>query len=132
MTIHYLTLDSSCNNNQFAVIRFPICIPNGEIITPTHTMLISKTDLPIEARKAHPFPVLNKSLLSIGTFCHHGCKEVFDEKKVPIINKGNGKILMKCRRDPLSSIYMFNLTQINNIMTEFQDPDGYFAGSVYE
>ena len=36
-TGHYLTLESPCENQQIAVIPLPIHIPNGEIITSTHT-----------------------------------------------------------------------------------------------
>ena len=39
---------------------------------------------------------------------------------------------MKGKQDPLSNLYMLNLTQRNNLMTEFQTPDKYFMGSVYE
>ena len=39
---------------------------------------------------------------------------------------------MKGRRDPLSNLYMLNLTQCNNLMTEFLTPDECFAGNVYE
>ena len=39
---------------------------------------------------------------------------------------------MKGKRDTLSNLYMLNLTQRNKLMTEFQTPDEYFAGSVYE
>ena len=39
---------------------------------------------------------------------------------------------MKDRRDPLSNMYLLNLTQLNNLMTEFQTPGEYFAGIVYE
>ena len=107
-------------------------MPNGEIITSTHTALLSKTDLTIEARKAHLFPGLNKSLLSIGTLCDHGCQAVFDDNKVLILNKGNGKRMMKGKIYPLPNLYMLNLTQRNNLMTEFQTPDEYFVESVYE
>ena len=107
-------------------------MPNREIFTSTHTALLSKTDLPIEVQKEHLFTGLNKGLLSIGTFCDHGCQEVFDDKILLILNKGNGKIMMKGKRDPLSNMYIFNLTQRNNLMTEFQTADKYFPGSVYE
>ena len=90
-TYNYLTLDSPCDNKKPAVIAIPIRIPNGEIITSTHTTLLPKTDLPIEARKAHIFPGLNKALLSIGTFCDHGCQAVLDDEAVLILNKGNDK-----------------------------------------
>ena len=107
-------------------------MPNGEIITSTHTELLSKPDLPIEARKSHIFLGLNKSLLSIGTFCGRVCQAVFDDKKLIIINNGNGKILMNGKQDPLSNLYMLNLTQPNNLMIDFQTPGKCFVGSVYE
>ena len=129
---HYLTLDSPCDNNKTAVSPLPVRMPNGEITTSTHTALLSKTDVPIEARKAHLFPGLNKDLLSIGTFCDYIYQSVFDDKKVLILNKGNGKIMMKGRWDPLSNLYMINLTQSNNLMAEFQTHDECFAGNVYE
>ena len=40
--------------------------------------------------------------------------------------------MMKGKWDPLSNIYMLNFTQRSNLMTEFQTPDEYFAGSLYE
>ena len=84
--------------------------------------------LPIEARKAHIFPVLNIALLLIETFCNNVCQAVFDDKKLLIINKGIGKIMMKGRRDPLSNIYMLNLTHRNNLMMDFQTPDNFLRG----
>ena len=38
---------------------------------------------------------------------------------------------MKGKQDPLSNMYMLNFTQRNNLMTEFQTPDDFFAGRVY-
>ena len=67
MTGRYMTLDLPCYNKQLAVNPLPIQITNREIITSTHTALLSKQDLPIQARKAHLFPGLNKALMSIGT-----------------------------------------------------------------
>ena len=40
--------------------------------------------------------------------------------------------MMKGKQYPLSNMYMINFTLSNNQMTEFQIPDEYFAGSVYE
>ena len=99
-TGHYITLDLPCDNIQLAVNPPPICMTNGEIITSTHTALLSKQDLPIQAREAHLFPGLSKALLSIGTLCEHGCQATFDDKSVTIINKGSGKVIMKGTRDP--------------------------------
>ena len=40
--------------------------------------------------------------------------------------------MMNGRRDPISNLYMLNLTLSNNIITEFQTPEECFAISVYE
>ena len=131
-TVHHITLDSTCDNKQLAISPLPIRVPNREIITSTHTSLLSKKYLPIAAWKAHIFPGLNKALLSIGTLCDHGCQAIFNDKKVLIINKGSGKVMMKGKQDPHSHLYMLNFTQRNKLMMKFQTPDKYFAGSLYE
>ena len=110
-TGNYLTLDLKCDNKQLAVIPLTIRTPNGEIITSTYTALLYKTDLTVEAQKAHIFPGINKALLSIGTFCDHGCQAIFDDKTVLVLNKGNRKIMMKGKRYPLSNLYMLNFIQ---------------------
>ena len=107
-------------------------MPNGEIITSTHTALLSQQDLPIQARKVHLFPGPNKDLLSIGTLCDKGCKATFDDKYVLILNKFSGKVIMKGTRDTRSNLYMINLTQQNKLITEFTSPHEYFVGSAYE
>ena len=63
--------------------------------------LLSKPDLPIEARITHIFAGINKALLSIGNVFDHGLQSVFDDKKVLILNKRNGKMMMKGIQDPL-------------------------------
>ena len=131
-TGHYLTIDSSCDNKQLEISPLPIRMPNWGIITSTHTALLYKKDLTVEARKANLFLGINKTLLSIGTFCDHICQDIFDDKTVIILNKVSGKVMMKGKQDSLSTMYMLNLTHQNKLMTEFQTPDEYFAGSVYE
>ena len=132
MTGNYLTLNLTCDNKQLAISPLPIRMPNGEIITSTHTALLTKKDLPIATRKSHLFTGLNKAFLSIGIFCDHGFQATFDENTVLILNKGSGKVMMKGKIDPRSNLYMLNLTHQNKLMTEFTTPDKYFAGSVYE
>ena len=48
---NYLTLDSPCDNKQQTVHTLPIQIPNGDIITSTHTALLSHQDLTLQAQK---------------------------------------------------------------------------------
>ena len=40
--------------------------------------------------------------------------------------------MTKGRRDLISNIYMLNLTQRNNLMTEFRTPDECFARNLYQ
>ena len=89
-TGHYLTLDSPCRNKQKAVHPLPIQMPNGEVITSTHTALLAHPDLPLQARQAYLFIGLTKALLSIGTLCEHGCETTFNDKSVHIKNKQSG------------------------------------------
>ena len=60
-----LTLNLPCDNKQQVFHPLPIQIPNGEIITSTHTALLSQQEILIQARKTHLFPGLNKALMSI-------------------------------------------------------------------
>ena len=131
-TGHYLTLNSPWDNKQQVVNLLLILIPSGEIITWTHTSLLSHQDLPIQARKAHIFPGINKALLSIGTLCNHVCESTFNDKCVRILNKWSGKVIMKGTRDPRKNLYILNLTQQNKQMTESTTPDECFAGSAYK
>ena len=103
-TGNYPTLDSPCDNKQLAIIPLPIRMPNGKIITSTHTALLSKQEPPITAHKEHIIPGLNKAFLSIVTFCDHGCQAIFDENSVLILNKGSGKLMMRGKRYPRSNL----------------------------
>ena len=76
-TGHYLTLDLPCDNKQQAVNPISIQMSNGEIITSTHTALLSQQDLPVQARKANLFPGINKAFLFVGTLCDHVCQATF-------------------------------------------------------
>ena len=131
-TGHYLTLNSPCTNKRKAVHPLPIQLPNGEIIKPTHTALLTHQDLPLQAREAHLFPGLKKALLSIGTLCEHVCESIFNNKSVHIKNNQSGKTSMRVTRDARTNLYMLSLTQQNNLMTESTTPDEYFSGSPYE
>ena len=131
-TGHYLTLNLPCCNKRKAIHPLPIHMPNGEIITSTHTTLLNHQDLPFQARQAHLFPGLRKSLLSIGTFCEHGSEATFTKNSVHIKNKQSGRTIMGGTRYARTNLYMLSLTQKNNLMTDPKTPDKYFAGSAYE
>ena len=128
---NYLTLDSPWDNKQQAVHTLPTQMSNGEIITSTHTELLFHPDFPLQARKAHTFPGLNKALLFIGILCDHGCEATFNNKYLHILNKQSGQIIMKGTRETRTNLYMSKFTQKNKLMTESTTPDEYFSGSAY-
>ena len=131
-TGHHLTINSPCCNKRKAIHPLPIHMPNGEIITSTHTALLNHQDLHFKARQAHLFPGLRKALFSIGTFCEHGCEATFNKKSVQIKNKQSGRTIMGGTRDAHTTLYTLSPTQRNNLMTEPKTPDEYFVGRAYE
>ena len=106
-------------------------MPNGEIVTATHTALLSHWDLPLQARKSHIFTGSNKALLSIETLFNHGYESTFNDKYVRILNKRIGKVIMKGTHDPHINLYMWNSTQKKKILTESTIPDKYYSGIAY-
>ena len=94
ITGHYIKQTTPCTNKQTANQPIPIQIPNGKIITSTHTALLPQQNLPDKARKAHIFPGLKKTLISIGTLCDNNCIAVFDEKRVTIYEERKRQIVM--------------------------------------
>ena len=90
-TGNYLTLDSPCKNKKIVVIPLPIRMPNREIITSTHTALLSKPYLPIEALKAHIFRVLTNPCYQLELFSIMDTKQYYLTKNDSLSIKGMGK-----------------------------------------
>ena len=86
-TGHYITPTTPCTKKQTATQMIPIKMSNGEIITSSHIALLPQHNLPDKVRKAHIFPGLQKTLISIGTLCDNNCIAFFDEKRVTIYEK---------------------------------------------
>jgi hypothetical protein len=60
-------------------------LPDGTIITSTHTGNLRIPNVPLSARKAHVFPHLaSHSLISFSQLCAHGCKAIFTNTAVTI------------------------------------------------
>ena len=77
------------------------------------------------------FWVFTKPCCQLELFCDHGFQAVFDDKEVLILDKRNGKMMMKGRRDTFSNLYMLDLNQHNSLMIDFRTPDECFAGNLY-
>ena len=109
-TGHYPTLNLPLSKKIKAIHPLPIHMTNGEIIESTHTKLLNHQDLPFKSRQAHLFSELRKSLLSIGTFCEHGCEATLTNKSVHTKNKKSGRTIMGGTRDARTNLYMLSLT----------------------
>jgi hypothetical protein len=65
--------------------RINVSLPDGTILTSTHTGNLRIPSIPISARQAHVSPHLaSHSLLSISQLCAHGCKAIFTDTAVTI------------------------------------------------
>ena len=82
-------------------------LPDSSSIQATHSSELKIAALPIQARKAHVFPQLKTSLISIPQLCDAGYKAIFDENKVDIVK--DNKILLDGHRDKESNLYMIDL-----------------------
>ena len=107
-------------------------MPNGEIITSSHTALLPQHNLPDMARKAHIFTGLQKPLISIGNLCDNNCIAVFYEKRVTIYDKKTIQIFMQGHRYPKTTLYMINMTAQMRAMKEEHIPDTLRANRVYD
>ena len=62
---------------------------NGSTVVSTHTTTILLPDLPAMAGHAHIFPdLMNRSLISVGQLCDHGCKALFISDHMVISKNG--------------------------------------------
>jgi hypothetical protein len=78
-------LDTICSSTRIAQTKNPSPMPNGKIISSTHTAKLPFPQLPATAIRAHVFPQLrNQALLSIGVLCDAGCTVTFAQTSVKI------------------------------------------------
>jgi hypothetical protein len=74
-------------------------LPNGTIISSTHTAKLPFPQLPTKAIEAHVFPHLrNHALLSVGTLCDSGCIVTFTQDSVQV--QYNNRVILEGSRVP--------------------------------
>ena len=64
-TGHFLQIQSECVDKRITDDGMKVNLPDGRIIESTHTALLNIKQLPMKARRAHLFPYIKHSLLSI-------------------------------------------------------------------
>ena len=85
-----------------------VSLPNGQVITSTHTATLNLPSLPLSARSAHIFPTLTGSLLSIGMLTDAGLTAVYTADAVRILDS-NGSIVLAGWRSPSTRLWMIDL-----------------------
>ena len=84
-TGHFLQIQSECIDKRPTMEGVKVKLPDGGIITSTHTALLNLPQLPMKARRAHIFPDIKHSLISINMLCEEGYMAIFDENNVYIV-----------------------------------------------
>ena len=92
--------ESKVINIQKSTIPIEVKQPAGYIIKSTKTGQLPTKDLPLEVRKVHIFTYLKHVLVSNGLFCDNRYLDIFDERKVRIIDKKKKKMIIRGGRDP--------------------------------
>jgi hypothetical protein len=96
-TAHFLLENAKCSNKKSTTTPLAVRLPNGDIITATHTATLNMPSLPQAARQAHVLPGLPQhSLLSVGKMCDSGCSVTFTASNVTVTN-GESTILTGLR-----------------------------------
>ena len=86
-----------------------VALPNGDIITSTHTATLNLPSLPLSARAAHIFPGLTGSLLSIGMLTDAGLTAVYTSEAVTILDNKTGSTVLTGQRSPITRLWMIDL-----------------------
>lgn len=81
---HFCTPSAAVTNIRPTRVSIPVTLPDGSVIHSSHEADLNVPALPIEARRAHIFPNLTSTLISIGTLCDSGCSATFTATKVTI------------------------------------------------
>ena len=108
--------ESKVINIQKSTIPIEVKQPAGYIIKSTKTGQLPTKDLPLEVRKVHIFTYLKHVLVSNGLFCDNRYLDIFDERKVRIIDKKTKKMIIRGGRDPLTKLFMLDIN--GNELTE--------------
>ena len=80
-TGHFITSETIYQHKKKAHNGLWVILPDSSSIQVTHSGNLKIDALPMQARKAHKFPQLKTSLISIPQLCDAGYKAIFNDKK---------------------------------------------------
>ena len=111
---HYITPKQATRHAQKDHNTIKVTVANGDVIKSTATDILP-LDMPIEAKRAHVLPKLDKSLLSISQFDNNGLKTLFADGDAyvfqsklngsEIIQKVHSDVRLQGRRQPTNGLY---------------------------
>lgn len=96
--LHYAIADTGCSShfivgkpssNTTADQTITVILPNGSTMSSDTTTTLNLPHLTPEAKQAHVFPDLHKSLVSIGQLCDAGCTATFNKTSVTVHKNNN-------------------------------------------
>ena len=76
----------------------------------SHTATLKLKKLPKEVTKAHIFPTMNKSLLSLGTFCDNDYTIILTKSEIEINHNVNKKLNLNGYRDTTTGMWMADIS----------------------
>eukprot|EP00804_Cyclotella_cryptica_P029536 CCRYP_020583-RA/>CCRYP_020583-RA protein AED:0.35 eAED:0.26 QI:0/-1/0/1/-1/1/1/0/1386 len=103
-TAHFIIKGATVRNKNPASDPLRIKLPDGSVITSTHTCNLDIPWLPNSVTEAHIVPGLaQSSLVATKKFCDAGCKITFDLDGCTIIYRG--KVVLTGTRDPATGLW---------------------------
>ena len=130
-TGHYITTETPCVDKRITKNPITIKMPNIDIIKLIHIVFLPQHNLPDNTSKAHNFTGLQKPFISFGTLCDNNCIAVFDTEMVTIYDQTARIIIIQGHRDPITTLYMINMTAPQKSMMEQKIPEAFSANHVY-
>ena len=108
-TRHLLVPSTAYKNIQVLSKPIPISIPNGEIISATHSCEVYYPQLPLTACRGLIVPEMKQhSLISIKQLCQAGCTVTFKGERCEIFY--NGQHIMSGLEHPQTKLWMLPLS----------------------
>ena len=109
-TGHFLTPNAPVQDKQQTSDPLRITMPDGRIISSTHTCTLDLPHLPNNVRAAHIVPGLaHTSLLSARVFCDAGYNVAYSRHDCTVSDKQNN-IVLRGHRDPHTNLWRLPLT----------------------
>ena len=115
-TRHFLVPSTAYKNIQALSKPIPITIPNGEIISATHSCEVDYPQLPLTVRRGLIVPEMKQhSLISIKQLCQAGCTVTFKGKNCEVFY--NGQHIMSGLEHPQKNFGCYHFQPIQTIYT---------------